>query len=866
MEIPVGTRLGPYEVRSTIGAGGMGEVYRARDTRLGRDVAIKILPQRLSANVQLKERFEREARAISSLNHARICTLHDVGNQDGLDFLVMEYLEGESLAERLRRGPLPLKETLKTGTEVCEALEVAHRHGIIHRDLKPGNIMLTKGGVKLMDFGLAKVGLSGTSGVDVNAPLLSAAQTFGEGDTISPLTTDGQVLGTIQYMSPEQIEGKQADERSDIFALGAILYEMATGKRPFEGKSQLSVASAILEKNPEPISSLRKELTPPEFERIVNACLAKNPDDRFQSARDVRLQLQWTADLPSQIAQAGRSAPAPSLAIRVAPWAIAALLAFALAGLFFLGGRHKPEPQYTMVTFREGTLEAARFSHDGQTIVYSGVWEGQPQQVYTYRVGRPESRELGIPSASLASVSASDELAVFHDCELVFVLDCGGTLATVSLGGGSPRDMTGHVAYADWNPDGKQLVLSRVSAEGALLEFPLGHLLYQQKTGWLGHPRFSTDGKTIAFENHPSPADEGTVDVVDVSGNHKVLSKGWVSIEGLAWSPNGTEVWFASNSRHSGWADTIRAVTPSGKERVILTLPSVRLHDIASDGRVLLSRENWRGQLRGYFPGDKDEHPYSWMDASNPSGISTDGRIISFVETGELWSIAGESQAYFRSTDGSPPVSIGAGTAVVSPDGKWIATSSRASHKLVLQPVGLGEPRELPTTGLAEFEHLSWSDDGRFVAYEGKTTQNEWNAYVQPAAGGPPKLVQPGARNSYPKISPNGGMVALKKDRGGINLSRLDESPPTAVHGVMESEYPIRFADEGRSLLVADPSEGKLGLTLVELASGKRTYWKRFNIHLTGFGESAVVTPDLKYYAYLDSRMASILYVVDNLR
>ena len=297
MALTSGAKLGPYEIQSPIGAGGMGEVYRSRDTRLGRDVAIKVLPEHLSGNPELKERFEREARSISSLNHPRICTLYDVGHQDGIDFLVMEYLEGESLAERLKKGPVPLKESLKIGIEVCEALQAAHRAGIIHRDLKPGNIMLTKTGAKLMDFGLAKAMSPGSGSGSSKAPLLSAAKTMtvAEASPLSPLTTAGAVIGTIQYMSPEQIEGREADARSDIFALGAVLYEMTTGNRPFDGKSQISVASAILEKEPEPISAVQP-LTPPSFERIVSACLAKNPDDRIQTARDVGMQLQWIAE------------------------------------------------------------------------------------------------------------------------------------------------------------------------------------------------------------------------------------------------------------------------------------------------------------------------------------------------------------------------------------------------------------------------------------------------------------------------------------------------------------------------------------------------------------------------------------------
>ncbi len=865
MPLVTGTRLGPYEIVAPLGAGGMGEVYRAKDTRLGRDVAIKILSQHLSSDPQFKERFDREARAISSLNHPRICTLHDVGHQDGTDFLVMEYLEGETLADRLRRNPLPLKETLKVGMEVCEALDIAHRAGIIHRDLKPGNIMLTKSGVKLMDFGLAKTALAGRVGGNSTAPLLSAAKTLSGPSPISPLTTAGEMLGTIQYMSPEQIEGREADARSDLFALGAVLYEMATGKRPFDGKSQLSVASAILEKDPEPISAIQP-LTPPGFERVVITCLEKSPDDRFQSARDVRLELKWIAEGGSQSA-AQAVTPAPKTITRILPWAIAAILAFVaiIGGVFFLPTSNKLDPQYTTVTYREGELGAARFSRDGQTVVYSGEWEQEPRQISTYRVGSPESRDLGIPSATVAALSSSDQLAVLRDCEHIFLLECGGTLATVSLAGGSPRDLAGHIAYADWSPDGNRLVVSKASAEGATLEFPPGHALYQQKTGWFAHPKFSPDGTMVAFENHPNTAfDDGTVEAVDLSGKRTVLSKGWLSLEGLAWSPNGKELWFASNSVHTGWADSIRAVTLSGRERTLLVLPSIRLHDISRNGQVLLSRENWRTQLVGFFPGDKEDHPYSWLDDTNPTGISADGRTISFGEQGEVWSLAGESQAYFRSTDGSAPVSLGAGMPTISPDGKRILIAVRTSHKLLLQPVGPGEPKELPTAGLVVFDHESWSDDGRFIAYEAQTAQNDWNVYRQPIAGGSPVLVQSGARNSYPKLSADGEMMALRRDRGGISLYRLDGSQPVALQGAEESEYPIRFADGGKSLLVEQISGHEIVLTLVDLATGHRTPWKRFKSESRD-GTQVITTPDLKYYAYQTPRYSSVLYIVANL-
>src|SRR5208282_5047614 len=314
MALTPGTKLGPYEIRSALGAGGMGEVYSALDTRLDRQVAIKVLAGHLSSSPELKQRLEREARAISALNHPSICQLYDIGSQDGIDFLVMEFLEGETLADRLRKGALPMSDILKIGIAIADALAVAHRQGIVHRDLKPGNIMLTKSGAKLMDFGLAKPqGLPAAAPGASAAPSFTAAPTVSGPTPLSPLTAVGSVVGTIQYMSPEQIEGREADARSDIFAFGAVLYEMATGNRPFQGKSQISVASSILEKDPEPLSTIKPE-TPPAFEHIVTVCLQKSPEERFQTANDIKLELQWIASGKSSAAAfASPVTPPPSL-------------------------------------------------------------------------------------------------------------------------------------------------------------------------------------------------------------------------------------------------------------------------------------------------------------------------------------------------------------------------------------------------------------------------------------------------------------------------------------------------------------------------------------------------------------------------
>src|SRR6267143_3593850 len=298
MSLPSGTRLGPYEIVAPLGAGGMGEVYRARDTRLDRTVAVKILPSHLSSDPTLRQRFEQEAKAISSLNHPHICALYDVGHQDGTEFLIMEYLEGETLAKLLEKGPVPLAQVLKYGVEIADALDKAHRQGIVHRDLKPGNIMITKSGAKLLDFGLAKAAVPLASGATLTAAITRA----------TPVTQQGTIVGTFQYMSPEQIEGKDLDGRSDIFSLGAVLYEMVTGQRAFQGKSQLSVASAILEKEPTPISNI-KPITPPALDHAIRRCLAKEPERRWQSVADLAGEMQWIAEAGSQAGVPGPLLP-----------------------------------------------------------------------------------------------------------------------------------------------------------------------------------------------------------------------------------------------------------------------------------------------------------------------------------------------------------------------------------------------------------------------------------------------------------------------------------------------------------------------------------------------------------------------------
>jgi Tol biopolymer transport system component len=440
MGLPVGTRLGPYEVLSPLGAGGMGEVYRACDTRLGRDVAIKILPSHLRDNPELRQRFEREARTISSLNHPNICTLHDIGQQDGVDFLVMEHLEGESLAKRLARGPLPTSELLKYGGQMADALDKAHRAGIVHRDLKPGNIMLTKTGAKLLDFGLAKpLALVGAVG------LATATQSIPASD---PITEQGRIAGTVQYMSPEQVEGAELDARSDIFSLGSVLYEMATGKRAFEGKSSFSVASAILERDPEPISAVQP-LSPSALEHVVRTCLAKNREERWQSAADVARELQWIGQAGSQTGLSALPGKKHSRRVERTGWAAAVILLLAALVVLLIVTRRAAPPLHAELdapptaTFdlMGDTGAPPALSPDGTKLVFGAHVAKEGEQLWLRSLETGIMQPLPGTAGGMFPFWSPDSrwIAFFADGKLKKIAVSGGPAQIVANTPGSPR-------------------------------------------------------------------------------------------------------------------------------------------------------------------------------------------------------------------------------------------------------------------------------------------------------------------------------------------------------------------------------------------------------------------------------------------
>ncbi|HLJ74267.1 MAG TPA: protein kinase, partial [Thermoanaerobaculia bacterium] len=451
MTIAPGTRFGPYEIVAPIGAGGMGEVFKARDTRLNRSVALKVLSADLAKTPQFKIRFSREAKAISQLSHPNICALYDIGD----NYLVMELLEGETLADRLERGPLPLPDVTRYGAQIAEALDRAHRAGIVHRDLKPGNIMITRSGVKLLDFGLAK-----SSAIEVTTDGATATEQ-------KPITQEGTIIGTLRYMAPEQLQGDETDPRTDIFAMGAVLYEMATGQRAFEGKSKADLIASILTSEPPSITAIQP-LTPAALDRLVHTCLQKDRDARFQNAHDVALELGWIQDSATPIEPKHRATR-----IGIPLW-IAAIVIVAI-GTWFVSRLtlHPVTPRFQRATFHTLGYPTAVFSADQQSIVYSSLAGGPSSDIYVAGVGSAEVRSLHLPGATVLASARNGDLAVLLDPHYIGAYTIPGTLARMPLAGGTPRELVRDVQWADWSPTSDDLLILRSVDGKSRIELPI---------------------------------------------------------------------------------------------------------------------------------------------------------------------------------------------------------------------------------------------------------------------------------------------------------------------------------------------------------------------------------------------------------
>jgi serine/threonine protein kinase/Tol biopolymer transport system component len=922
MSLQPDVMLGPYRILALIGEGGMGAVYRARDTRLGRDVAVKVLTNITVGDEEKLQRFEQEARATGMLNHPNLLTIFDIGNEAGTPYIVGELLEGMTLRERIERGAMPPRKAVDAALQMAQGLAAAHEKGIVHRDLKPENIFLTREGrVKILDFGIAK---------------LNAGFGSNDGPTFSPAATEpGMVLGTVGYMSPEQVRGEAVDHRSDIFAFGAILYEMLTGQRAFKRDTGIETLSAILREDPPEVSEVNPNVPQP-LERLVRRCLDKDRDHRFQSALDLAFNLETLSSFstpgtfsgsvqtpaveasPSPVAPrmppndarapgargqaptlvthatppappaggtmrtsarpplAGRP-PRPTTSIkaprRTSPLLLTLLFLVAVGGAAFGGwyAAHqqtaaREEVAYHRITFRRGEVRTARFSPDGDTIVYSAAWEGHAPEVFVATRQSAEARPLGIGEADVLAVSKSTELAVMLRRDRVTGL---GTLARVPMAGGLPREVADSVSQADWSPDGSTLAIIHVVGGKSRIESPVGTVRYETV-----HPirdlRFSPDGARMAFvetiqgENHVSILDGRTP---------STIAQGWAhGVAGLAWAPDGRQLWLTGTSTAAPPALYAISVDDGTTKPLTRMAGSMKLFDISSAGRVLLTSGGWRAAIEYQPAGQTDIRDVSWLDWSILADLSADGQTILFNESREGGGPKGA--VYIRRADAAVPIKIGDGFGDgLSPDGK-LALCHEGS-KLVVLPTGTGEERELKIHG--SFNNgVSWFPDNKRVVIAGATDKGAYQLHVldtldetiRPITpeniAGAASVVRPFA------ISPDGRFVAGLTTQESIALYPADGGGAAIpVAAALPGEIPVQWSSDGAWLYVYKPSVMPAQINRINMTTGAREVWKEFTPRdPAGVYRIApvMITPDGTAYAYDSLRTTSDLYVVEGLR
>jgi Tol biopolymer transport system component len=850
MALTAGTKLGPYEIQSPLGAGGMGEVYRARDTRLGREVAIKVLPEALARDADRLHRFEQEARTIAALNHPNILAIHDIGTHDGAPFLVSELLEGMTLREKLEAGPLPVRRAIEYALGFAQGLAAAHEKGIVHRDLKPENVFITRDGrVKVLDFGLAKLVRP--------EERTETALTLGSG------TLPGMVMGTVGYMSPEQVRGEASDARSDIFSFGAVLYEMMTGKRAFKRDTSAETMTAVLREEPPELSDTGWQ-GPLGLQRILTRCLEKSVERRFQSASDLAFAIESLSGTSS-----AKSVAQPKADQGWLPWAAALAAVVVLAAAAWLAGRWsaaKPQPKFTRLTYQQGFLSNARFARDGGTVVYSAQWNNDPLQIYSVRMEFPQSTKLDLPSAALLALSSSGDVELTLDTAYHANL-LSGTMAQTQMSGGTPRSLEKEVIAADYAPDGKTLAVVRHANRKVQLEYPAGKVLYTT-SGYLDYVRVSPSGKQVAFLEHPVYDDDrGWVAIVDEAGNHKLLSKEYGGIQGLAWSRTGTEIWFTAADQTTD--QQLYGVGLEGKVRQILAAPQrTRLMDIAADGRVLLSNEQYRTEITEIDPGAGKEHRgLEWFNGSSNPDISPDGKAIVFMEwggpAGPLYLVV------YRKLDGSAPVALGPGTAAkFSPDGTTIAAAILTRPpQVALHPIGTGESRRLPVGDIVNLDQLDWFPDGKHLLLVGATEGQSLRTFEMDLDGGKP---QPLGSQDFTgsAVGKDGKRIAGRNASGDVVVFNRETQKAQGVPAIGPQEAFDKWTEDGKALLVSSGTPMAARMYRVEVATGKRTLLQ--TVELSEKAGSVLklrlqYNENSKTYVYDTRRILGSLYVVEGL-
>jgi len=841
-----------YQILEKIGSGAMGEVFRARDQRLGRDVALKLIRPASSDNPDHLRRFELEARAAAALNHPNIVAVYDVGFNLGSPYIVCELLEGQTLRKRLAAGALPVHRAVDYSLQIMQGLIAAHDRRIIHRDLKPENLFVTSDGwVKILDFGVAKL---------QSAPEDSRRSV----EDLTTVTKSGSVIGTVAYMSPEQLRGKTVDHRSDIFSVGAILYEMLTGCRAFRGETEVDTITAVLREEP-PAINLEQASIPVSFQQIVRHCLEKEPENRFQSARDLAFALDT---LSNSSGNQPLKFEAPDSRLKYLLGALAGVLAVGVVLLLWNPwGQKTLPPSYQRLTFEQGTVYSARFAPDFRAIVYTAAWNGRPLQVFSTVGDSLLTQPLNLRDADLLAISRSGELAVVLRGDHGGHLETeGGVLARAPLAGGSPRELLENVSWADWDANGELAVAHR--AEGReRLEYPIGHVLYQT-AGWISHIRIAPQGDKIAFLNHPAPWDDrGSVALIDEKGHFSELSTGWESEDGLAWSPNGKEIWFTAVER--GGNRELLAVTPSARIRKVLALPTgMTLEDVAPDGRALVSMDAERLAMATMERNGKPVD-ISWHDWNVPQDISPDGQSVLFEDSSEA---AGNQYSIaIRKIDGTLPVQLGTGSAGgLSPDRKWaISIVTGSPGQVTLVPIGAGQPRIIATPGLEQIYSgvARFLADGKHITLNASEHGHGKRCYLLDLNGGKPIPITPeGVTGAL--VSPDLKYVIRADAVGVLAVYPVAGGPARVVPNLEAGFTPLQWSDDGSTIYGYRPGPIPTEVYKVNLSTGKKTLIQELQPE-TPTGVVAirpvVMTRDGSRFAYGCYQVLSVLYLISGL-
>jgi hypothetical protein len=859
-----GRALGPYRLEAQIGAGAMGAVYRAWDERLRRPVAIKLLQAHATGSAELARRLGIEARAAAAIAHPNVVTIHDVGAADGTAFVVEELIDGESLRSVLERGAFSPPRALRLGLDLARGLAAAHARGVVHRDLKPENLLVTQDGtLKILDFGLAK--LRGELGADLDS------------------TVSGTVQGTAGYMAPEQARGQPADVRSDIFAVGAILYELATGHRAFDGASYAERLSAVLRDTPSLDAAAIGPLAP-----VIGRCLDKDPQRRFQSAQDLAWVLEGLLEPTTGVAAAPATErppgahPTARLSHRMPRRTFlvggAAATAAGIAG-FFLGRWRRPPtssaapalPEFHQLTYRHGRVLSARFTRDGRSILYGATWDGDPLATQVLRLDGGIPQPLAVPAADILAVSARGELALSLDRRHVDGQCATGRLALVPLEGGVPRALLDDVQEADFTPDGSELAVVRRGGHGFRLEWPIGHALLDTDR-WITHARVAPDGRRIACLIHPSHQDDlGDVVVIErATGRARTLSASWGSAAGLAWDPSGDTVWFSA--ARIGANSAIHTVTLDGRERTIVQTPGrLRVHDVTADRRVAVTLDAWRLRTMVDIPGaslgrEPDHEPDRQIDRSLSefslvTDISADGRTLL---VGEISGDQATDGAYLRPVEGGAGLRIGTGVPLaLSPGGGRVAAHLQgAPTPLVVYLTASAEQPAVALGAITRITRARWIDETQLVV-------------VGAAAGRAPRLWRVTLGDTPPspltdeghfgpcELDPARRRLAFIDRDGRLTVVHLNRQGSQVLPGVYRDQVVSGWLS-GSDSIVTRTMTTPLRLLRIDPASGAAMPYREIAPPPLGLRavDSFVLRADGNVYAYSYGQELSRLYLM----